>query len=102
MDTTLAQRGKWRKALFGSDWRGRFLLPPGTGADAYEGRLRWEGDAVAVFVKHPPRTGMYEHERCLQLIDRGWFRIHFVTAPRSLETAVAFTEDFLLHCRRGR
>ncbi len=103
MDTTLARRGRWRRSLFGTDWRGRFLLPPGVaGTTRYEGRLRWEGDSVAVFVKHPPRRGVYEHECCLQLIDKGWFRLHFAVSPRSLEAAVAFAEDFLLRCVRGR
>jgi hypothetical protein len=102
MDKVLARRGGWSSGLFGGDLRGRFLLPPTTpGKQDFEGRLRWEGSEVAVFIKNPPRRGVYVHERCLQYVDSGWFRLHFVTPPRSLEAAVVFTEDYLLCCLRG-
>jgi hypothetical protein len=100
MDKALARRGRWRALIFSEDIKGRFLLPGKTGR-WYEGRLRWEGGTVAVFVKNPPRSGTFEHESCLQYIDKGWFRLHFNSPPRSLEAAVVFTEEFLLQCSRG-
>ena len=104
MQREVARRGKWRKPFFGGsdDLQGRFLLPKEVGSQRkVEGRLRWEGSTVNVYVRNPPRKGSYEHECCLQLIKDGWFRIHFYMPPTNVESAVMFTEDFLYRCWRG-
>ena len=107
IEPALAARGLWGPAGSPGDLAGYFLvLSPSVGnwggGKRVKGRLSPEEDTVGVFVKDPPRRGLYEHERCLQYIGGGWFRLHFERPPRDFNSAVVFAEHFLRCCMVGR
>ncbi len=108
MDSVVAARGFWANVdPSGVDITGYYLIPHRRrwlfrgGSKKIQGRLVLQGDYVAVFVKNPPRRGVYEHQHCLQYVGSGWFRLHFERAPKDFESAVVFTERFLERCMEG-
>lgn len=118
MDPLLAARGGWRPegdALVGTfvlPWQVATRVPLGLWGTLgvwlrrrpvrVVGRLAPRGRTIAVYVKDPPRGGGYEHTKCLQLVEGGWFSLHFEVPARSAEAAVVFTEAFLQACAEGR